>query len=1771
MSSKIKFTTYTRNTAIIKGRLEAILAAVQTLENVITENPPITLTQSRTLSVHFSEAKKKYADYEGNLQRVLELDSKDAPEAGLLQDQNDIGELFLKITVLIDTLRPPLETSVPHSPLGAQTPQPDPTHTVRLPKISLPSFNGDVSTWVTFINLYDTSIHNNANLSPVYKMQYLMSCLKGEALALVSSFNITASNYLIAYNLLRERYHNSRRLLTLHLNAILDLPAITLGANKPLRKFIDVLHQNTEALKALQTDILSDGNPLLAVHLLRKMDLQLRQKLETFRSDHDPHSLPSVKEILEFLTEECNISEDVALHGSQPRFSKSFAGHPSNLSKPAVGPFKTTFQKQPTMVSTQTARSSEQSHNACFVCQQAHKVYSCTTFHNLNPHERYSLVKQAKRCISCLGNHELKKCQSKSTCKQCNMKHHSMLHFNNEAPVNASSPSPASSTTQAQGMQSSIPVTVASTLASQPASRPSQGHTTIVLGTCLVQLSAPNGNSHVFRALLDCASMTDFITERAAQLLGTPRHKSNLQISGISDTTTHPRGMVNLTVKTLNDQVLAVNQQFHVLDKITMDLPRSDLTSEVFNKAKEYILADPTFHIKSKIDVLIGGSLFSHLLTGQSYSLGRNMPKIIGTLLGNVVMGEAPCVDSTTSITSHIATSLVTTHDMALHEQLQRFWTQQEVPLPSQKSAENILCDEHFSHTHTRNEEGRYIVRLPFKSNAPALGESYDSARNRFHALERKFIAQPQFKEKYVDFMRDYASSGHMVNLKNYDLNSPHYFIPHHGVFRQNGDVAKLRTVFDASAKTSNNVSLNDTLLTGEKLQTNICDIILNFRTHNVVFSCDIRQMYRQIKVNTSDQCFQRILWRENASEPLQCFQLTTVTYGMNCSPYLALRTLRQLAADEGHHHPAAANILLHDTYVDDCISGASTEEEALELQQDLIALLKKGGFELRKWCSNSELLLQAIQADHRETPVCFQESAQPQYSVLGMHWCPQSDTFSYSVDLPSQAITKRQVLSMIAKLYDPCGFLAPVTMWCKIYMQCLWVQGIEWDEPISSFLSEKWQSFLSQLSNISKVTIPRALQLSQASSVQMLGFSDASESGYAAVVYLRCQLPDNSVIIRQIMAKTRVAPLKRVTLPRLELCGAHLLAQLVAYCLSVLKGIKISAHYLWCDSTVALSWLTTPVFKLKTYVANRVAQIQELVPSHWWHHISSADNPADCASRGLLPSHLPDHELWWNGPSWLLLPPASWPISHYQMPVDLPNTGELKENPLPVLVGVDFNSSSEGNNLLLRFSVWTTLLRVTAYIKRFLFNLKNPDKKLLGSLSVFELYQAHDCIIHLVQVDAFRMDIKAIEGKKPPSTKLASLSPFLSDDGLLRVGGRLKKSLLHCDAKHPLLLPKRHHVVDLIITHYHVKHLHAGPQLTQAVIAQKYWIMCARSRIRSVIHKCLVCFKHKPRNLTPYMADLPPPRVTPSKVFSSTGMDFCGPFNIKIINLRGNKIVKVYICIFICLAVKAVHLEVVTDLSTSAFLAALTRFTCRRGLCLDLYSDCGTNFVGANSELQRIICNLKSLESKDQISRFATSKGINFHFNPPSAPHFGGLWESAVKSAKHHLYRVLGEHILTLPEFTTLTVQVEAMLNSRPLTPLSADPNDLQALSPAHFLIGEPLTALPESPLHEQPTSRLRHFQLVQAFHQRIWHRWQQEYLHTLLQRRKWTKSPPNLQVNDLVLLQTPTPPLTWPLGRITAVHPGDDGIVRVVEVTTATGTFKRPVVKVFPLPQEE
>lgn len=336
---------------------------------------------------------------------------------------------------------------------------------------------------------------------------------------------------------------------------------------------------------------------------------------------------------------------------------------------------------------------------------------------------------------------------------------------------------------------------------------------------------------------------------------------------------------------------------------------------------------------------------------------------------------------------------------------------------------------------------------------------------------------------------------------------------------------------------------------------------------------------------------------------------------------------------------------------------------------------------------------------------------------------------------------------------------------------------------------------------------------------------------------------------------------------------------------------------------------------------------------------------------------------------------------------------------------------------------------------------------------------------------------------------------------------------------------------------------------------------------MRRIVHQCLQCHKAKPKFPDLLMGNLPATRIEPSRPFTNTGLDYAGPFQLRTTKGRGHRAYKGYLVVFVCFATKAIHLEAVSDLTTDAFLNAFRRFVSRRGLCRRLYSDNGTTFRGADRELRSMFKTASRFYS--EIATTLANDGVDWHFIPPHSPHFGGLWEAGVKSAKHHLVRLLNNHTLTFEEFSTILAQIEACLNSRPLCAMSADAEELDALTPAHFLIGSEISLVPDQEPPNVAENRLNRYQLLRKIHSNFWKRWSKEYLQSLQARGKWHNTTENIEVGQLVLIRDDRyPPTKWPLGRVVNVHPGQDGIIRVASVKTASGIFKRPVVRISPLP---
>lgn len=607
---------------------------------------------------------------------------------------------------------------------------------------------------------------------------------------------------------------------------------------------------------------------------------------------------------------------------------------------------------------------------------------------------------------------------------------------------------------------------------------------------------------------------------------------------------------------------------------------------------------------------------------------------------------------------------------------------------------------------------------------------------------------------------------------------------------------------------------------------------------------------------------------------------------------------------------------------------------------------------------------------------------------------------------------------------------------------------------------------------------------------------------------------------------------------------------------------MNIDYIYYWSDSSTVLSWIRKAPSNWSVYVGNRVAQIQRVSNPLDWRYVPSALNPADCASRGMLAEDLVENRTWWFGPQFLYEPTSSWPVN-------LPNLHTCEEQ-RKIKVSTHTSGTLSYPEILLKYSKLNHLLRVTSYCFRFAHNCKNTNKRQINALTSTEIGKTLQVFVKLSQKIDFLDEFDSLsKGKELKNSSILKLMPILDKNGIIRVGGRLQNSSLSYDVKHPILLSKSNPLSKLIILDAHEKTLHGGLTLTMSYVNRKFWIVSGNQLAKTIIHKCMLCFKYAAKTTQQIMGNLPYVRLNVTRPFKHSGVDYAGPILIKASSLRSAATTKGYICLFVCMVTKAIHLEAVSDLTTNSFLAAFRRFVSRRGACTDIYSDCGTNFVGASKELQVLhYRNKKSLP--DDLQNALSGFGTNWHFIPPASPNFGGLWEAGVKSAKYHLKRIMNDRLLNFEELTTLLCQIESCLNSRPLAPLSSDPSNIDALTPAHFLIGEPTNCIQEESLLDNTINHLTRWKCVEKLKQHFWRRWHREYLNRLQARPKWLKSKPEAEVGDLVLVADERcGPGQWLLGRIKETHPGIDGHIRVVSVLTKNKIIKRPISKISFLPE--
>ncbi|XP_026744319.1 uncharacterized protein LOC113505711 [Trichoplusia ni] len=1130
----------------------------------------------------------------------------------------------------------------------------------------------------------------------------------------------------------------------------------------------------------------------------------------------------------------------------------------------------------------------------------------------------------------------------------------------------------------------------------------------VLLATALVEAQTKNGANHLLRVLLDQGSQASFITESAVQLLGLKKLPARGVISGIGgdESAVASKFIVFVTIKSRHDPNFIYQVRAFVLGTITTLIPGEKISVPTWPELDSLTLADPEYHTPNKIDVLLGAEVYGQVLREGLIKHSPGSLIAQNTCLGWILSGATRTLDFESN-SAHCHQGFISMHSqISENEMLKRFW---EIESDARYVKERILtqeeqlCEEFYNRTTQRDSTGRYVVKLPFKDADPPCkyGHTREIALKRFQLLERRFKKDPEIKKKYTDVIQEYLDLGHMEEIlpENDKERAEAVYLPHHAVVREDKATTKVRVVFDASCKGVNGVSLNDSLMVGPTIQPDLRHLVMRWRLHPIVLCADIVKMYRQVIVAPENRNFQRLLWRCDPESEIKDYKLLRVTFGTACAPYLAVKTLQQLAHDEGDDFPLVSEKLKEDYYVDDFMSGCQTVEEGIRIYKDMKGLVARGGFELQKWMTNNKDLSREIKEDRSIQKVESVEIKMDEVmKILGISWDRERDSFKYTVTFPPQpgSVTKRKVISEIARLFDPLGWVAPCVVTAKILIQKLWLAGIDWDGSLPEELLKEWKNYQADLLHLPQIVIPRWFETRSKAVMELQGFCDASNKAYAAVVYLRVIEEDCDVKVHLVTAKTKVAPTKQLSIPRLELMGAVILAKLITEVAEIL-GIEKENIHCWTDSTIVLAWLSGHPSRWTTFVGNRVSEILTLLENTQWAHVRSACNPADIASRGVTPTELSQSSLWFHGPSWL----ANETIN-YTKPKLI--STELEKRSVKAHV-----STCQDDKLWTKFSSLQRLVRVVAYCRRVLAS----NKKRTTYLTSEEIAKALEICIKKFQQQAYSEEIEDIKKKG-----------------------------------------------------------------------------------------------------------------------------------------------------------SAVHLEAISDLTSQAFIAGYKRFVARRGHCSDIWSDNGKNFVGASREL-KCLFNAELSSVASEIKDWCSSSSVKWHFIPPHAPNFGGLWEAGIKSTKFHLKRIIGESTLTYEEMSTLLAQIEACLNSRPISQISQNPNDPIPLTPGHFLIGEPLVLVPDRNYERSNIGTLKRWQYLQRLTQDFWRRWSQEYLTTMVHRYKWSQREPEPKIGDIVIVKEDNlPPGKWLLGKILMKHPGTDGITRVVTLKCKDSVIKRPTCKLCILP---
>ena len=1593
---------------------------------------------------------------------------------------------------------------------------------LRMKPISIKPFNGNPQEfarfYARFISLEEDNCFTNKEL-----LQLLLDSVDGKAEQALQGFYPGTNYYYEAMDVLKKRFGDRTQVITATETKLREHPRVDKRNPVSLRSLTDTIAAVIATYRSLDlhAELISGSN---VIHVTEKLPMDMRIKWE--RDTLSKNERATLEDLHQWLDKETSILEKI---------------HAYKQEKPTEQDTK----RRSTMVT-------EVELPLCALHQNSrHHTRECEKFKATSPKEREEIIKTKKLCWMCLKPRH-GKCSYRTTCETCQGKHHTLAHDNVITYRNSKKETPQDTnqghTDKAKPNHHSY-----------PAKQPTKAKASLPLVNVIVK--GPKATKKT-TALIDTGSDTTFMTKGLSKSLGFTGPEEIITLSGINNTIQEKVIILNDVKITPAKGKASRRKQYTMQNVLARDnnkFPKLNSNTDWSKEKNKYPhLQDlPLQNTPGDAEMIIGCDQGYLIRPFRVREDGQNNPIAIDTRLGWMVFSSNTTPSQNSTYESYSASTTTNQLDQQFTD-----WINMEMEPLNQpqklQSKEEEMASQILQQTHKLPGKDRYEVPILWKDSTEPLPNNRQQAERQWLTLERRLDKDEKLKSAYnktlhTDLEKGFIKKVPEEELQNKENPREHYIVHHPVVHPHKPD--KVRRVFNFSSN-FNGQSLNDRIYNGPDLLNPLTGVLTRFRTGNICLAADVSDMFLQMQVKETDEDSLRFLFRESNNQPIEIYKCVRRPLGERSAPCCANYTIKMCCKDNNQEFPLAAEVADRSFYVDDCLTSVDDNDQAIKLTKDLTQLLAKGSFKLTKWMSNNKEVLQTVPPDDQYKGLkSFNDELTTKTRTLGTVYDPDKDCFIATISQKDPASTPREFLSRIASIWDPLGHLSPFIIRGRNLQRETFTQKLHWDSLVTDPLLTKWRSWEEELLQIQGTEIPRPFRSRQEKGEpSLVSFSDASKQAKCAVNYIRTKYEDDKVDTRINIARTKLSPQKTISIPRLELDAFLMSVRLVKSTLKE-QNLTIKKVTFFTDSMIVLYWVKQPSSRYRDYVAHRIADVQSELK--WLEdkgyevevrYCPTAENPADDGTRGLTSEKLGPESRWQLGPKFLQEPESKWPTYAHEEE-KIPDVMNLEVRKKCFTSRQSKPAFQEG-----RFSTLSKALRVLARCLRW----KSKEK---GLISSEELKNAQVLLVKTHQKQVFAEEINDLKEGKEVSRKsrLKRLVPFLDKDGLLRARGRLRHAPIEYSAKYPIVIDGNSHLSQLLIAKTHKETKHGSVQHVINQIRQEYWILKLKQGVKKYTQSCWFCKKERAKPTPPMMADLPPARVTPNTTpFTQVMCDYFGPITVKDRSTTRRSIPqKRWGCIFTCLSTRAVHLELANDLTTDAFINCLIRFTSRRGTCTDIYSDRGTNFIGAAKELH------KNLD-KEKVINTMYKNGINWHFGSPLSPHKTGAVERMVRSVKRAL-RCLEVQVFKSDALHTALVDIESSLNSRPLTPFTdEDPDDLRALTPNDLILLKPNTSIPLHSDEKEINARNIYKQSLAAS-KVFWARWIKEYLPTLLQRSKWYFEQKEPQVGELVLsAEDGIHRHKWPLARIERVIRSKDGRVRSAVLKMKNGTFTRPVVKI-------